>query len=82
MPLHIAFLAGLSSRAETLSLHEQVIGLTPEGQISKCREMETEARLLASGESSENREGHLCLANRWADLALEIERDYYLLQSR
>jgi hypothetical protein len=80
MPLHVALLAALSSRAAKLSLHEQ--WLTLEGQISKCREMEAEARLLAAGESSENREGNLHLADRWADLAVEIERDYYLLQSR
>ena len=80
MPLPVALLAALSSRTARLSLHEQVAGLTFERQISKCREMETEARLLGAG--SENRERHLYLADRWADLAVDIERDYYLLQSR
>jgi hypothetical protein len=74
------FFAGASLRAARLFLQEHVAGLTPQGQIDKCREMEAEARVLASGENSEDREGHLHLANRWADLAAEMERDYYLLQ--
>ena len=72
--------AGFSLHAERRSLQEHVPGLTLQGQIGKCREMEAEARVLAFGEDAEDREGHVRLANRWADLAAEIERDYYLLQ--
>lgn len=82
MALYLGFFAAFSSRPAKLSLHEQVAGLTLEGQISKCREMEAEARLLAARECSEDREGNLYLAGRWADLAVEIERDCYLLHSR
>ena len=73
------FFAGVS-HAERLFLQEHVAGLTLQGQIDKCREMEAEARLLACGENSEDREGQVRVADRWADLAAEMERDYYLLQ--
>jgi hypothetical protein len=35
---------------------------------------------LASSEEPATREHYLRLANRWARLAAEIERDYYLLR--
>lgn len=79
MNFPLGFFAGVS-QAERLSLQEHGAGLTLQGQIDKCREMEAEARVLASGEDAEEREDHVRLANRWADLAAEMERDYYLLQ--
>jgi len=69
-----------ASQAASLSLDDRVAALTPQGQIDKCREMEAEARGLASGEDADDRDDHVRLANRWADLAAEMERDYYLLQ--
>ena len=79
MNFPLGFFAGVS-HAERLSLEEHVARLTLQDQIDKCREMEAEARVLASGEDSEDREDRVRLANRWADLAAEMERDYYLLQ--
>ena len=69
-----------TKRHSIANLREQFVVLTLHEQINKCREMEGKARILASGESLEKREGHLRLAYEWANLAAEMERDYYLLE--
>jgi hypothetical protein len=71
---------GFSQQAARLSLEEHAAGLTLLGQIDKCREMEAEARVLAAGEDAEDRDDQVRLADRWGDLAAEMERDYYLLR--
>jgi len=63
-------------------LREQFAGFTQQEQINKCREMEGKARILAYGESLENREAQLRLAHEWANLAAEMERDHCLLETR
>jgi hypothetical protein len=79
LAIDFSFLAALFLQAEKLALREQVEGQTALDQINKCRELETEARALASSASPEQREGYLRTANEWANLATELERDYYLL---
>ena len=59
---------------------DELLGIAQQEQINKCHEKEAEARALASTEEPETREYYLRLANEWADAALEIERDYYLLR--
>ena len=63
-------------------LREQFAGFTQQEQINTCREMEGKARIMASGESLENRERQLRLAHEWANLAAEMERDCCLLETR
>ena len=78
MPFHfgLAVLALLpASRSR-----DEILGLTQQEQINRCHEREDEARTLASSEEPETREYFLGLANRWANRAAEIERDYYLLR--
>ena len=49
------------------------INLSREQRIAKCREMATEAERLATGKSSEVRASYLDLAQKWSELADEME---------
>jgi len=63
-------------------LRGQFKRFTQQEQINTCREMEGKARIMATGESLEKRQRQLRLADEWANLAAELERDYYLLETR
>ena len=52
---------------------EGFINLSREQRIAKCREMATEAERLAAGKSSEVRTSYLDLAQKWSELADEME---------
>jgi hypothetical protein len=43
-------------------------------RIAKCREMATEAERLAVGKSGDLRASYLGLAEKWSELADEMER--------
>lgn len=49
------------------------INLSREQRIAKCREMATEAARLATGKTTEMRASYLDLAQKWSDLANEME---------
>ena len=50
-------------------------GLSQREQVSRCREMATEAARLASNASDEMRGEYLNVATRWLALAEELERN-------
>jgi hypothetical protein len=79
MPFHFGLFAEILLQVSRSSLHERVKGLTQQEQINKCREMEANARVLAHSGDSERQEGHQRLADDWAKLAADIEREYYVL---
>jgi len=57
------------------SVHEHIEGVTE--QVARCRETEARARFLAS-ENPELRKNYIRQANYWANLAADIEREYYV----
>ena len=59
---------------------DEISALSLQEQINTCHEREADARALASSKDPETRGYYLRLANEWAHLAAEIERDYYVLR--
>jgi len=51
----------------------EFLSLSRKERVAKCREMATEAQRLASGKSTELRASYLGLAEKWSELADEIE---------
>ena len=61
-----------------LPMHGQSPETHPLDQIATYREMEAEAVVFADRERRKKREHYLRDANRWAERAADLERDYFL----
>lgn len=53
---------------------DEFLRLSRSQRIAKCRQMAVEAERLAAGKRTELRASYLTLAEKWSDLANEMER--------